>query len=1115
MAGVALWSIGTLVAPPAAHMSLFALCATRVFVGLGEGLAPSSATNVLARVIPEGERARAVTAVFGGLDVGSALGLTLLWCLAWPLVKPETREPGEVKPAQKAPKAPTNVPWRKFLRSPPVWAVIVAHFCYNWGYYTLLAWLPSYFEMALGLNVEKSSLLTLIPYIAMTFMTPFVGPVADGLAARGWSVTTVRKLSQGIAFAGPALCMLAMSILTPAAPGGGNTILLVAIMSLAFALGAWARAGLYCNHQGLVSKYSIFVDDLFELAILGMLKDYVIVHGNGQEEFQGAMGQSKAIYIAPTRSLVQEKAREWRERFGTSLHLRVEEFTGDVDNGKDALQESDIICITPERFDSMTRRDKHGGMGFFSQVKLVLLDEIHLLSDSRGSCLEAGVVSRLKMAQQNIDVAEWLCVPEEAIFKFGNEMRPVPLQIVVKGYQSSKNDFLFDRYLTGQVYDLVSKFSNGKPVLCFCPSRQGSVNTATSLRRQSTDHQGRSLFVTSSEQQSFLDEQARSIRNSTLRECVRSGLGFHHGALEPGDRAKVEELFSAKMLRVVSTTSTLAVGVNLPAYLVIIKGTKRYRSWSWYENDLLKVSSLSETIESRLHENIAEYLNAEIANRTIRDIPGALDWLKSTFLYIRALKNPTHYHIPAATLASTLEMDKWLRTHVLLSHANKLVKSGMAYTDEEEYTLCPSQSGIIMAEHYMRLSTMSAICKLKSSSSMEDLMWVIANSDELSPTIVRRNEKKVLNAINKSGMLRYTVKDLRKSPAKILDRVQLPSQKNFLLMMHALSSKARKEYTIEYSLKQEGDSIISVGLRIIRCMVRYFGHVANQPKALADALLLQKVLNQRMWPDDPMLLTQVQTIGDIIANRLIASNVRTMRQMIGTDPRELENFAQKNYPWGSNVRNLVLRICPPPISIQIVLEPNPSQESKLSCNVQISCTDECNDAQKSLSRNCSLVIFTQNGSAMLCYRNLQYSAFSKGGLSVQIDQELIQNPQDRIIVKVIDGAIVGSDVTASTDITPSKTISDHLNHPTPTSPSSVQPKQQQKKKQKMASDAPPSTPVDALQMHKIVDLTTTPLNQIAAPKQEEKRLAAREHVEEFKKKYSNLVKFLMDEEDEH
>lgn len=53
LAGVFLWSLGTLVAPPAAKMGLLALCATRVFVGLGEGLAPSSATNVMAKIVPE------------------------------------------------------------------------------------------------------------------------------------------------------------------------------------------------------------------------------------------------------------------------------------------------------------------------------------------------------------------------------------------------------------------------------------------------------------------------------------------------------------------------------------------------------------------------------------------------------------------------------------------------------------------------------------------------------------------------------------------------------------------------------------------------------------------------------------------------------------------------------------------------------------------------------------------------------------------------------------------------------------------------------------------------------------------------------------------------------
>lgn len=91
----------------------------------------------------------------------------------------------------------------------------------------------------------------------MTLMTPLVGPIADGLVSKhGWEVTSVRKLCQGISFAGPALCMIALAFLTPITPGAGPTGLIVAIMSLAFALGAWSRAGLYCNHQDLSPKYA-------------------------------------------------------------------------------------------------------------------------------------------------------------------------------------------------------------------------------------------------------------------------------------------------------------------------------------------------------------------------------------------------------------------------------------------------------------------------------------------------------------------------------------------------------------------------------------------------------------------------------------------------------------------------------------------------------------------------------------------------------------------------------------------------------------------------------------------------------------------------------------------
>lgn len=289
-AGVALWSLGTLIAPPAAQSSLMALCASRVIVGLGEGVAPSAATSVLAKIMPPNERSRAVATVWGGLDVGSAVGLLLcgplikafgwpsvfylfallglLWCRFWPTFNPEKVEPivtesmsimdsidlpSEIKPAEKI-----HLPWGEFFRSLPVWAVTVAHFCFNWGYYTLLAWLPSYFELALGLEVDKSSFLTLIPYLAMTAMMPLVGPMADGLVERGMRLTTVRKICQNIAFIGPALCMVACALLTPE-PGSTAAApipVLVLLLSMAFALGAWSRGGLYCNHQDLSPKYA-------------------------------------------------------------------------------------------------------------------------------------------------------------------------------------------------------------------------------------------------------------------------------------------------------------------------------------------------------------------------------------------------------------------------------------------------------------------------------------------------------------------------------------------------------------------------------------------------------------------------------------------------------------------------------------------------------------------------------------------------------------------------------------------------------------------------------------------------------------------------------------------
>ena len=75
-------------------------------------------------------------------------------------------------------------------------------------------------------------------------------------------------LLQGISFAGPALCLAGCAILTPA--GANHTAgilskqavgLMVGLLSMSFALSAWARGGLYCNHQvGLLVMQRIQFD---------------------------------------------------------------------------------------------------------------------------------------------------------------------------------------------------------------------------------------------------------------------------------------------------------------------------------------------------------------------------------------------------------------------------------------------------------------------------------------------------------------------------------------------------------------------------------------------------------------------------------------------------------------------------------------------------------------------------------------------------------------------------------------------------------------------------------------------------------------------------------------
>ena len=211
-----------------------------------------------------------------------------------------------------------------------------------------------------------------------------------------------------------------------------------------------------------------------------------------------ANGSYKVVYQAPTKSLCSERQRDWQAKFGP-LDLQCAELTGDTDNAQlRNVQNATIIITTPEKWDSVTRKWKDH-QKLMQMVKLFLVDEVHILKEDRGATLEA-VVSRMKSVGSDVrfvalsatvpnsqDIATWLgrspMQPDVPAIRerFGEEFRPVRLQKHVCGYQTNSNDFAFEKTLNIKLPNVITKWSQRKPIMVFCFTRSACVETAKVL----------------------------------------------------------------------------------------------------------------------------------------------------------------------------------------------------------------------------------------------------------------------------------------------------------------------------------------------------------------------------------------------------------------------------------------------------------------------------------------------------------------------------------------------------------------------------------------------------------------------------------------------------------
>lgn len=297
---------------------------------------------------------------------------------------------------------------------------------------------------------------------------------------------------------------------------------------------------------------------------------------------QSIFNGGKCLYIVPLRALASEKFERFKQFQAMGITTGIS--SGDFDSRDEWLGRTDIIVATSEKTDSLIRN----GASWMGDITVIVVDEIHLLdSPDRGPTLEVTIARLIQMnpGAQIIglsatignakEIARWL---DAALVE--SEWRPVELKEGV--YFGSAINFTDCQRVIDAKYpdDLLNLASDtlieGGQCLIFESSRKNAEGSARRIGQKLgklLDDQNQTRLKALAEKMLETGETQTTIK---LSECIRGGAAFHHAGLLSEQRKLIEDGFRNNLIKVISSTPTLAAGLNLPARRVIIRGFKRY-----------------------------------------------------------------------------------------------------------------------------------------------------------------------------------------------------------------------------------------------------------------------------------------------------------------------------------------------------------------------------------------------------------------------------------------------------------------------------------------------------------------------------------------------------------
>jgi len=299
---------------------------------------------------------------------------------------------------------------------------------------------------------------------------------------------------------------------------------------------------------------------------------------------QTALRRKKVVYLVPLKALAEEKFLDFQEKYA-DYGLKViistrdrREFDEDLEQGNFSI----AVVVYEKLSQLLVRRPER-----IAEIDLVIADELELLNDPERGDMAELLLTRILMAECRliglsavIGGAERLAAWMKATLVY-YERRPVELRygVLFNGafHYRTHNELGEGEELladTGEEssWEILTQnvclfAERGEPCLIFVKakheSRRGAELLAERLRLEPAETAMAALRGL---------EPTRS--RDSLLETLARGVAFHNADLSPEERHAVETAFRAGGVRVLVSTSTLAVGMNLPAQNVFIAADK-------------------------------------------------------------------------------------------------------------------------------------------------------------------------------------------------------------------------------------------------------------------------------------------------------------------------------------------------------------------------------------------------------------------------------------------------------------------------------------------------------------------------------------------------------------